>query len=329
MQHSLEARGAWGDGDLEWIGIKCCELLNDASVKYWAAAFNHAHLILGFATSSEGSYSFGEEWAEKMFGWSVFKGDTITSAWFEATDKTQGSDVKARVLAEVEDNYNDHIHGEGYVSSDPTPNSTKHLWDHWASSPPYRFVNNLSRMSVFEFVRRDVNEAYIRNIATSFGIGNGQILEEEDCYEMGSTNYQINDHVLTVYKDTGLYYYRNRNKLWVPPDPCDVPFPAQQAERRAREFLAQNGLFPPDAGAFAVEYDQLVEFDIEQHTSGEPQLLNCCTVYRREIKATQEQLVSVLSQDPGQKSRSILTPTARLLALWETGEKSKKSAMLT
>ncbi len=312
-----EARSAWGNGDLEWIGIKCCGLLNDNSDWYWAQAFNHAHLILGFTTSSESSKSFGEKWAKRMFN-----GDTVTSAWFKATDKTQSSDVEASVLAEVKDNWNDHIHGEGYVSSDPTPNDDKYYWHHWASSPPYRFVNNLSRMSVFEFVRRDVNETYIRNIATSFGMGDVQISEDEDSYEMVFNDYQINDHVLTVYKDTGQYYYHNRNKLWGP-DPCGAPFPEEQAERRAREFLAEHGLFPPDAGAFAVEYDELGEFNVTQPDSRKSHLLNCCTVYRREIKATQEQLVTVAG--PGAKIKVYIGPDGAIIGAMGNWRRIRKT----
>jgi len=114
-----EARRAWGDYDLEWMASKCCSLLRDSSRAYWYTTFDGLHLMLGFKTSSYGATNFGRKWANRMkkttILWWTWDGQTVTQAWFNTTDETQPSGTTARVLAEVHNNYNDHLWGQGYV----------------------------------------------------------------------------------------------------------------------------------------------------------------------------------------------------------------------
>lgn len=111
-----EAYRSWGDYDLEWMASKCCSLLRDDSRAYWYTTFDGLHLMLGFKTSSFGAANFGRDWADRMkkmtILWWTFDGQTVTQAWFNTTDATQPSGTTARVLAEVYDNYNDHLWGQ-------------------------------------------------------------------------------------------------------------------------------------------------------------------------------------------------------------------------
>jgi hypothetical protein len=135
-----EARNAWGDTDLEWIAFRNCKLLNNTSKGYWANAMNRLHLLLGFKTNSSKHDNFGKIWANKMrkttihILWWTFTipGQTITQAWFGATDATQPSGTTARVLAETFNCYNDHLWGNGSTSSDPTVDNWYWWWDHTA-----------------------------------------------------------------------------------------------------------------------------------------------------------------------------------------------------
>ena len=101
----------------------------------------------------------------------LIPGQHVAQAWFSATDATQPGGTTARVLGEAQNNYNDHLWGNGKTySRDPDPDEEKWLWDHTVSSPICLSVNGLSTMKVYEVVPRDVNEAYVRQIGSAFGL---------------------------------------------------------------------------------------------------------------------------------------------------------------
>jgi len=275
-----EAWGAWGDYDAEWIAIKCCSLLNDASKGYWYTTFDGLHLLLGYKTSSFGYTNFGRIWANKMrkttILWLTIPGQTITQAWFNTTDQTQPSGTTARVLTEVYDNYNDHLWGNGYVSPDPTYNGWYWWWDHTAGSPAYRFVNSLETMNVYEVVRRQVDRQYVKQIAAAFTV-TGEVGEDCESFVM------VNDkEVLEVSKATGHYYYQDHSRLFYP-DPDARLFPLEQAENRASGFLRENKLLPGDAGASTVEFDTIVEESQDKGAIRQELQQNTCVVFAREI----------------------------------------------
>ncbi|MHC4543291.1 MAG: DUF6345 domain-containing protein [Planctomycetota bacterium] len=257
-----EARNLWGNNDLEWIGFRCCKLLNNNTRKYWHRAMNRLHLICGFKTNSHKADSFGSTWGQQML-WRK----TVTQAWFSAVDQTQRSYVCARVLAEVYNNYNDRLWGYGYVSSDPYPNSWYWYWDHWAGSPPHLFVNHLTEMTEYEVLPRTVDESYVRGIGDAFGFGLGDSVEDagdsftmsrpsDPALEPNDPNY--GSHLLEVSKASGQYYYNDTSKLWRPN--LNLNFYNEPLER-ANEFLTNNGLLPPDKGATDIEYENLIRED--------------------------------------------------------------------
>ncbi len=299
-----EARLAWGDNDLEWIAFKCCSLLRDSSRGYWAGTMDGLHLLLGYKTSSYGYTDFGKIWAQKMKTYTIkilwltftIPGQTVTQAWFNTTDETQPSGTVARVLAETYNCYNDHLHGMGYVSPDPTHNNIYWYWDHTAGSPPYRFVNNLQTMYRYEVLQPKVDETYVKNIATAFNLQDQKLVDLRDMYLM--TEYRDprdpnSARILQVFKDTGQYYYHDLNKLWSF-NPRLKRYPSNLAYERSNEFLTQYQLKPSDVDAHSVEYDTVVEAE-----SGEPNtllntyLINTCTVFSRSAPAAPERMVTV------------------------------------
>jgi hypothetical protein len=143
LDHS-EAR--WGDGDLEWIVLDAFSLLaweneNGENVfERWGSAFQGLHMICSFATESQNARVRGLAFAEHLT--SPYYNLTIKDAWFKACAATEESSHWAAVLyattspdpwnPQLDDPIHDHAHGFGYVSSDPTPSTTK--WFVWIAS---------------------------------------------------------------------------------------------------------------------------------------------------------------------------------------------------
>jgi hypothetical protein len=310
-----EAYRSWGDYDLEWIASKCCSLLRDDSRAYWYTTFDGLHLMLGYKTSSYGYTDFGKIWAEKMrettinILWWTFTipSQTITQAWFNTTDETQPSGTTARVLAEVSDNYNDHLWGNGYVSPDPTYNGWYWYWDHVAGSPPYLTVNDLRTMNVYEVVPRAVDEGYVKQLGTAFGMDSADPVGDTcNSLVMADLRDKKNPRILNVSKATGHFYYQELGKLFVG-DPTVGQFPPDQAVEMAESFLRQNDLLPADAGDFSVEFDALVE---ESDKGEERQRIhqNTNVVYARQIPGDPEQEVPVSVAGGGARLKVYLAP---------------------
>lgn len=292
-----EARRAWGDYDLEWMAVKCCSLLRDSSRAYWYTTFDGLHLMLGFKTSSYGATNFGRDWANRMkkttILWWTWDGQTLTQAWFNTTDATQPSGTTARVLAEVYNNYNDHLWGNGYVSPDPTYNGWYWWWDHVAGSPPYLTVNSLETMNVYRVVPRTVNEDYVKSIGRAFGL-TGEVGETCDSsLVMADVSDPANPKVLKVSKASGQFYFQNQGKLFAA-NPDAGQFDPRLAEGVATSFLEEYGLLPQDAKDSSVEFDTLTE-ESEQGEVRQQLFQNTNVVYARQLPADAAggQMVSV------------------------------------
>ncbi len=300
-----EVYDAWGDYDLEWIASKCCQLLRDSSKGYWATSMDGLHLILGYKTSSYGATDFGEIWADKMrekkitILWWTFTipSQTVTQAWFTTTDLTQPSGTVARVLAETNNCYNDHLWGNGYTSPDPVDDSWYWWWDHSAGSPAYQAVNNLKTMYVYEILPRNVSEQYVQQLGSAFGMNTNLVGDLCDSLVMLDVEDPNSPRILQVSKATGQYYYQDQGKLFVF-DRDAKRYDPERAAQRAYGFLTEHKLLPSDAGPYEVEWDTMVEEGkiVEPgKAAGERTTLvqNTCTVYARELEGAQGQMVSV------------------------------------
>ena len=91
-----DARLAWGDRDVEWVGLLSCSVLADSHRNDWAWTMDGLHLLMGFKTAASAGYpGFGN-----TLGWRLRLNDTVAGAWMYACDTQQGTSNYARILAE-------------------------------------------------------------------------------------------------------------------------------------------------------------------------------------------------------------------------------------
>jgi hypothetical protein len=300
-----EARGAWGEIDIEWIGFRNCKLLDDTSRNYWAKAMNGIRLILGFKTSCYTHDKFGQQWAQKMRSKKkyskdmvnvyIYPGMTITQAWFSTTDWTQPGGTTACVIAEWYPHYGDHLWGNGSTSPhDPPKDNYKHYWDHTVPYPPQQRVNSLSTMNVYEIVPRDVNDQYVRSIGTAFDLAADHVVEMCDSFVMADLSDSNNPKILEVSKMTGHFNYHEDGKLFAA-DPTMGQCPEELAHELAESFLADHGLIPDDADTtvYNVGFDTITEVNIDTNEVVQTLYQNTSVAYAREIFADSRETTKV------------------------------------
>ncbi len=300
-----EAYGAWGETDLEWIAFRNCNLLDDNSRSYWAKAMNRIRLILGFKTSCYKHDKFGQQWAQKMQSKKkyskdkvnvyIYPGQTITQAWFSTTDWTQPAGTTACVIAEWYPHYGDHLWGNGSTSPhDPIKDNYKHYWDHQVPYPPHLRVNSISRMNVYEIVPRDVNEQYVRQIGTAFGLAAEHVVEMCDSFVMADLNDANNPRILEVSKMTGHFNYHEDGKLFAA-DPNMGQCPNDLAHELAESFLADRGLLPDDADTtvYGVGFDTITKENLDTGEIVETLYQNTNIAYARQIFADSRETTKV------------------------------------
>lgn len=245
-----EAYRSLGNDDLEWIAWDSCSVLDDNSAAYWYTTFDRLHLMLGFANTMYVVYpGDGGAWGDQMQkkGWWIFGhgAKTVTQAWFTATDDQQPSGVRARVLAETLDNYNDYIWGQGYVSPDPTYDGFYWWWDHVAGTPPpVQITQEIERLPIIHVMPREVNTDYIQNIANAFGL-TSEILADPD----GSAFYVVggedDERQVRIDAKTGAFYYQDLGELWTEPERARaLPGSEEEALNLSHQFLAQHDNLP-------------------------------------------------------------------------------------
>jgi hypothetical protein len=286
-----EAYRAYGDKDLEWLAFDSCSVLSDGGASpyfnrgYWSTTMNGLHLLLGFKNTMYVSLpGDGLLWGYYMngvylpfFGW-ILPPFTVLQSWFTAVDYVQPTVTCARVLAEVSNNYNDHLWGKGYVSPDPATDGYYWYWDHCSSGAKLANTENeqpdIFSIPVYKVMPRNVNEDYVRNrIAYAFDM-TGDIFEDDMFYYMISQG-EITK-TLQVDKINGSFNFRNIGRLWVPPSmPPVLPDP-----ERANAFLSNwfksngeglPGIWQYQLGNGFYEVEQMVEMQIMQGENGELQ----------------------------------------------------------
>ncbi len=123
-----EARDAWGDGDMEWIGLSCCSLL--AHDPQWARALDGLHLICGWKTHSHQS-NRAKKWGQYMVSSGSYDPAwKVKQAWFQMSDDTHSPGHVTRVIGENSNMGKDYIWGQGTVQSDPPVNNYYYKWTH-------------------------------------------------------------------------------------------------------------------------------------------------------------------------------------------------------
>jgi len=234
------AEDCWGDGDAEWIALGACETLSDDDGSYWAAAFDGAHLILGYHTDAYGSSDI--PWINQMV--SVGPGDPakrIGWAWCKGCDAVKTCGTTARVLGESVDMKYDYIWGQGLgPQQDPDVDANYSHWDHTkgqAHSMPELATRGLVRnMSYYEVIPPTYDYDDVEYLASLFGIF-GPV---ED---YGDGNFYVEDgpKYLIVNQTAGIDY-GHLGKLWLPHATAPSLPTLEEAGAIAEGFLNASGL---------------------------------------------------------------------------------------
>lgn len=247
-----EAKSAYGNNDLEWLAFDSCSVLRDDSMWYWYQTFDGLHLMLGFANTMYVVYpGDGGVWGDQMReeGWWIFGhgAKTVTQAWFTAVEDQQPSGVRARVLAETLDSYNDYLHGEGYVSPDYANNGAYWYWDHVAGTPPPIQLPPgpaPTQLPAVQVGERTVDEAYVQDIGAAFGL-TGEVLKGPDgnWYMAGGPDDSLQ---LRVDGMSGGFFFQDLGNLWTDPERPRLLLPAsgRDAQVAAIQFLNEHDNLP-------------------------------------------------------------------------------------
>jgi hypothetical protein len=253
-----DARRAYGDSDLEWVVFSACQTLNDTSRRYWAAAMDGLHLILGFKTNM---YDVVQGY---HFGWRIRWNWRLLQAWFAATDITHPQrSVTARVLAE------DHCHfwdRTSWVCAD-SPDNQYWWWDHVAGSEQALMVHPEQldhTLPILNVVASTPSEQDLDQLASTFGFSSDvpAVLDEE------TKLYRVTEGGLDLTVDQqGMYYFADLDELWVVPTNTSsiAPvLPSHDTREIADTFLTTNELMPGDAAFFEVVTDSLTSAEITE-----------------------------------------------------------------
>ncbi|MCB8968375.1 MAG: hypothetical protein H6660_15950 [Ardenticatenaceae bacterium] len=266
-----EAYRAYGNTDLEWLAFDSCSVLRDDSMYYWHETFDGLHLMAGFANTMYVVYpGDGGVWADQMQkkGWWIFGhgAKTVTQAWFTAVEDQQPSGVRARVLAEVLDNYNDYIWGQGYVSSDYSNNGAYWYWDHVAGTPPPLPLQGEAptALPAVQVIHREVGDEYVMNIGEAFGL-TSQVITSPDGMTKAMVGGDEDEKQLFVNVATGGFFYQDLGELWTDPERVrELPTSGRVAATVALSFLAEHDNIP---GSFF--FDQQIPPTIELEGAAE------------------------------------------------------------
>jgi len=330
--HPGEVYNLWGDYNLEWIALDCCSVLRDHSVGQWSHAMNGLHLLLGFKnTMYVVAPGDGKKWGEYATGNWFLLWDipfTVTQSWFLAVDAVQPhgwTTVTARVLAEVSDNYNDYIWGEGYTSPDPTKDGTYWIWDHDAACQPPIINDAAETMVVYEVARESIGREKAAQIAEALGFKVG--IQES---RLGYYGVAEENKVFQVHKNGGVLYADLEKLFKVPKEPPNLI--GDKAIEVANEFLAKTGLLYDGLGQPEFMTETVFEYERGGQSKGEPvnevPILDC-VFYPHEIGSGQRTYTAV---GPGAKLKVYLGDNGEVIGCvggWPKLEARKEAEVLS
>lgn len=118
----------WGDGQLDWIALSSCRVLNRSYNTHWDTAFEGLHAIVGWDTEGYQDPTIGSNFALKLRS-----GYSVWDAWKDALNRAYkpiyGLRYAAILAAEdgaAGDCYYDHLYGHGSWTTPPINPSTIH-----------------------------------------------------------------------------------------------------------------------------------------------------------------------------------------------------------
>lgn len=296
-----EAIQSWGDHDLEWLVLESCSVLTDRpcngipTVTYWANSMKGMHLMLGFSTIM---YCYNDGFWLGIFacGGGYINGKllipkTLLQAWFETIDIRQPGEVTGRVVADAYDNFNDHLWGKGYVSADPLPDPYYWICDHKSAKASGAGSgatggHGLSEVLLYDVVERDVDEGYVLDLGQAFGLS-GEVGEaDREVYNRMMADED--GRQLTVDRTTGMYFFGDFGRLWIPPETAPELPDAEAAAMLARNHLNERGLLPEDAVMTDVITEGFSKHESETGAEVERRNTHQQVVFERHLPMTAE-----------------------------------------
>lgn len=275
-----DALSAWGDRDLDWIGLAACNVLDDpiSNLQDWGNAMNGVRLILGFKTVMN-DVAHGVE-----FGRYIRDNYTLTQAWFKAADKLQSQNRVARVLAEQQAYFDDKA---GQHSANTVVDWPKYYRTHTVGSEPARFVDVDAIGAEMPLLRvqplsLDEAESQLNTLGAAFGVTitfpttDVQSATIRQLLETSDVVYSA-DGQLEMDASYGLFLHADKENLWTTTSAFDVQAAAgtamqsidnDTAKRIADAFLSQYGLDRTDAQFYEVAPDLLATMDQVVTASG-------------------------------------------------------------
>jgi hypothetical protein len=139
----VPADANWGNGDLEWMQLESCQVLQDTngSADYfqrWGGAINGLHMLNGFDTSAYCvGGGTGADFADYLFpytflGITLRPALTVRQAWQQMAVDKEPSGVKFRSMGNIGPggvtNIGDHFWGQGNVGPDISKASRVGMW---------------------------------------------------------------------------------------------------------------------------------------------------------------------------------------------------------
>ena len=113
-----------GDHDLEWIALHSCHSTKSpGNFKGSHYGLDGVHLICGFKTSGINRAADGTNFANRLLS-----AEKVKDAWYHAIDETHGSGYTVRIIGENSNCGNDKVWKEGFVTADPTVDSSYSSW---------------------------------------------------------------------------------------------------------------------------------------------------------------------------------------------------------
>jgi len=263
-----DASGAWGTGDLDWIGISACNVLDDPHLGDWANTMNGLRLVLGMKTVMA-DVPYGEN-VGNYLRWDY----NFSQAWFRAADDLLPQTQIARVMAEDNAYFYDHWYNH---NSFTVVDNFFSWWTHPAGSEPARAVDMRQlndEMPVFQVAPLSLAEAQNRfnNLGAAFGVTTTQAIALSlNDNPLGGQQLAVSapvsattDLQLVMDTNNGLYNYTSLNDLWTLTSTVRAAtatgmtaIKADDARAIADAFLNQNGLNRNDAQFYEVISDTL------------------------------------------------------------------------
>lgn len=276
---------AYGDKDLEWLAFDSCSVLSDGGPApyynrgYWAASMGNLRLLLGFNnTMYVWAPGDGEYWSYFMngfefLGFQILPPFSVMQSWFMAADYNQPTVTCARVLANSYDNFNDYLHGKGYLSAEPTPDGTYWYWDHCSAGLQIDEVveelaapQQLIALPRVRVLPRMVDESFIMDrIAPAFDMTG--TINSDDMFFIMMDNAGGVTRTLLVDKATGGFNFKNLSRLWVTPEFTPTLPLYLEALDISSNFFASQGEGLPGVW-WNLGTQQRVRYSVETLTEG-------------------------------------------------------------